>query len=154
MGELAEFLRSTELFGSVDVAALEEPQHPVADYGDEVSGWRAFWNRVNPFSDHIYTPSILLVMIRTLEFSGISYKNLRVKFADIYMYPDLLKFKRPDFHLASEIARAGYDCARTKLLDWLSDHDAVAARRSDIARGIPERAQSAGVAAHAVSEPV
>src|SRR4029077_4794647 len=112
--------------------------HPVADYGDEVSGWQAFWKRVNPFTkNHVFTPSILLVMIRTLEFSGVSYKNLRLKFADIYMYPDLLKFKRTDFQLASGIAKAGYDCARTKLLEWLSDHDAVAARRPDIARGIP-----------------
>jgi hypothetical protein len=70
------------------------------------------------------------------------------------MYPDLLKFKRTDFHRATEIARAGYDCARTKLLEWLADHEAVAARRPDIARAIPERAQSPGATARAVSEAV
>jgi hypothetical protein len=50
-------------------------------------------------------------MIRTLEYSGIAYKNVRLGSADIYVYPDVLEFRRTDFHRAGEIAQAGYDCA-------------------------------------------
>lgn len=85
-------------------------------------------------------PNILLVMIRTLEFSGISYKNLRLKSADLYMYPDVLRFTRTDFHLAEGIANAGYDCARKNLLQWLSNPDARA-RRPDLAGAVFEGAK-------------
>ncbi len=115
----------------VDVSPPHE-LNTVSDYGDEVSGWKAFWRRCNPWSrGYVYTPSILLVMVRTLEYSGISYRNLRVKFADIYMRPDLLKFKRTDFHLVAGIAQAGYDTARTSVLQWLATPGS-ATRRPDL----------------------
>jgi lysophospholipid hydrolase len=115
----------------VDVSPPHE-LNPVRDYGDEVAGWGAFWERWNPFSkSRIYTPNILLVMIRTLEYSGISNKNLRLKSADLYMHPDVLRFTRTDFHLAEGIAKAGYDCARKNLLQWLSSSDGRA-RRPDL----------------------
>jgi predicted acylesterase/phospholipase RssA/CRP-like cAMP-binding protein len=118
----------------VDVSPPHE-LNPVYDYGDRVSGWNAFWRRCNPFANHhIYTPSILLVMIRTLEYTGISYKNVRLKLADIYMHPDLLKFKRTDFHLATGIVQAGYDCAREKILEWIEASDVAVTRRPDLAR--------------------
>ena len=116
----------------IDVSPPHE-LNPVRDYGDEVSGWQAFWRRCKPFSHHrVYTPSILLVMIRTLEFSGVAYKSVRIEYADIYMYPELLKFKRTDFHLAPQIAQAGYDCARAKVLAWLAT-SVTTTRRPDLA---------------------
>lgn len=122
---------------------VSPPHHlqPVYDYGDQVSGWKAFWRRCNPFSRHrVYTPSILLVMIRTLEYTGISYKNVRVELADIYMHPDLLKFKRTDFHLVTEIVEVGYQTARAKVLEWLAASDVAATRRPDLA-GVVARAE-------------
>jgi predicted acylesterase/phospholipase RssA len=105
----------------VTIGVDVSPPHqlkPVRDYGDTLSGWQTFWKRCNPFSKNpLYTPSILLVMIRTLEYSGIAYKNVRLKFADIYMYPEVVRFRRTDFHLAAEIAQAGYDCARMHLTE-------------------------------------
>lgn len=99
----------------VDVAPPHQ-LNPVRDYGDAISGWRTFWARC--FSkNRVYTPSILLVMIRTLEYTGISNQNERLKSADIFMYPDMLRFRRTDFHLADQIEQAGYDCARASLLE-------------------------------------
>jgi predicted acylesterase/phospholipase RssA len=126
-------------FSNEGITVVSPPHElpPIHDYGDNVSGWQAFWQRLNPFSKHnIYTPSILLVMIRTLEYTGISYKGVRLKYADIYMYPEMLKFKRTDFHLASEIIAAGYECARTNLPEWLSQ-PSTAARRPDLAGIVP-----------------
>jgi len=48
------------------------------------------------------------------------------------MYPEMLKFKRTDFHLASEIINAGYECARVNLEEWLCQPSTVA-RRPDLA---------------------
>jgi predicted acylesterase/phospholipase RssA/CRP-like cAMP-binding protein len=115
----------------VDVSPPHE-LHPIHDYGDDVSGWQACWKRLSPFvKKSIYTPSILLVMIRTLEYTGVSYKGSRLKYADLYMYPEMLKFKRTDFHLASRILDAGYDCARNHLVEWLSQ-PSTASRRPDL----------------------
>jgi NTE family protein/lysophospholipid hydrolase len=97
----------------VDVAPPHQ-LNPVRDYGDAVSGWQTFWARCFA-KNRVYTPSILLVMIRTLEYTGISNQNARLKSADIFMYPDMLRFRRTDFHLADQIAQAGYDCARASL---------------------------------------
>jgi len=122
----------------VDVSPPHE-LHSIHDYGDNVSGWKAIWQRLSPFVKHkIYTPSILLVMIRTLEYTGVSYKGSRLKYADMYIYPEMLKFKRSDFHRASEILDAGYECARTNLLEWLAQPGTVA-RRPDLAGTIAGR---------------
>jgi len=64
--------------------------------------------------------------------AGISNKNSRLKFADIYMYPDMLKFKRTDFHLAAKIEQAGFDCARKAVADWMEQSPTAAARRPDL----------------------
>ncbi|MBZ5596440.1 MAG: cyclic nucleotide-binding domain-containing protein [Acidobacteriia bacterium] len=137
----------------VDVSPPHE-LHPVRDYGDDVPGWQAFWKRLNPFSKHrIYTPSILLVMIRTLEYSGISYKSVRLQHADMYMYPELLRFKRTDFHLAPEIVKAGYDCARANVLEWLS-RPGVSKQRPDLADTAAARAASAAASDRLVSEAI
>ena len=115
----------------VDVSPPHE-LHITPDYGDEISGWSAARKRWrNRSTDSSFMPSILLVMIRTLEFTGISYKNDRIKHADIYMYPDLLKFKRTDFHLASGIADAGYECAMASFRQW-RDSQAARLRRPDL----------------------
>ncbi len=122
----------------VDVSPPHE-LHQTDDYGDVVVGWEAFWSRFNPFArKRVYTPSILLVMIRTLEYSGIAYKNHRIEFADIYLYPELLKFKRTDFHLAAQIADAGHDAAKAKVSEWLATSTA-AAKRPDLATPVNER---------------
>jgi len=122
----------------VDVSPPHE-LNVIGDYGDVVSGWQAFWKRFSPFlRQHVYTPSILLVMIRTLEFSGIAYKSVRIQFADIYMYPDLLKFKRTDFHLAQQIAQAGYDAARAKVTEWITHSSVAAAKRPDLTATAPD----------------
>jgi predicted acylesterase/phospholipase RssA len=120
----------------ITVGVDVSPPHPlnaISDYGDTVSGWRAFWRRWNPFSRRdVDMPSILLVMLRTLEFTGISNKSSRLKFADIYMYPDMLRFKRTDFHLAEDMEQAGFDCARKAVAEWMEASEAAAARRPDL----------------------
>ncbi len=104
----------------VDVSPPHELNH-VADYGDELFGWHAIWHRFNPARERrIYRPSILLVLMRTIEFGGIAYRKQKAEVADVYISPELLKFKRNDFHAAAAIADIGYGAAREKLIDWLA----------------------------------
>ena len=61
--------------------------------------------------------------MRLIEFGGISYRLRAAGYADVYISPDVLRFKRNDFQAAREIAEVGYEAARASLEEW-------AARRS------------------------
>jgi len=94
----------------------------VTNYGDEVSGWQAVWNRFNPNrKKRIYRPSMLFVFKRLIEFSGISYRRQKAEMADVCISPDVARFKRDDFHSADELADAGYRAAREVLTKWLGE---------------------------------
>lgn len=106
------------VFG-VDVSPPHEVKPVVDDYGDDISGWQAMWRRFNPTrAKRSYRPSILLVLMRLIEFGGISYRLRAASHADVYISPDVLRFKRNDFHAAAEIADAGYQAAHAALTEW------------------------------------
>jgi len=93
----------------------------VTNYGEDVSGWRAIWHRFNPtIANRSYRPSILLVLMRLIEFGGISYRVRVANDADLYISPDVLRFKRNEFARASEIVEAGYQAAHASLTGWLA----------------------------------
>jgi predicted acylesterase/phospholipase RssA/CRP-like cAMP-binding protein len=116
----------------VDVSPPHE-LNQIHDYGHDVSGWRAIWHRFNPARDkRIYRPSILLVLMRVIEFGGISYRRQKAEMADVYISPDLLRFRRNDFHAAADIAEVGYRASHERLTQWLArDADGRRKRRSD-----------------------
>ena len=108
----------------VSISSLMSPPHElnqIADYGEYVHGCSASWHRFNPTRDRrIYRPSILLVLMRVIEFGGISYRREKAAGADVYISPDVLRFKRNDFHAAEDIEEAGYRASRETLLKWLA----------------------------------
>jgi predicted acylesterase/phospholipase RssA/CRP-like cAMP-binding protein len=126
----------------VDVSPPHEIK-PVVDYGDDISGWQAMWNRFNPTREkRSYRPSILLVLMRLIEFGGISYRLRAASYADVYISPEVLRFKRNDFHVAPEIADAGYAAARASLTEWLAR---TAQEQDQPGSGRPLSAGPAGV---------
>jgi NTE family protein/lysophospholipid hydrolase len=103
----------------VDVSPPHELS-PVVDYGQDVPGWRAMWNRFNPAArTRSYRPNILRVVMRLIEFGGISHRLQTTKHADVFIAPDLLRFKRNDFHAASEMVEVGYNAALEAFGPWL-----------------------------------
>jgi predicted acylesterase/phospholipase RssA len=105
----------------VDVSPPHE-LNVVEDYGENVSGWSAMWRRFNPAREkRIYHPSILLVLMRIIEFGGISYRKQKAALADLYISPDVLGVNRNDFASASKLVQSGYDASRAKLQEWLDN---------------------------------
>ena len=103
----------------VDVSPPHE-LNLVEDYGHDVDGWQVLKSRLSPFArKRTPVPSLMLVLMRTIEFGGLSHKKTTSRVADIYLRPPLLKFKRNDFYSASEIAQVGYDHAREQIEAWL-----------------------------------
>jgi NTE family protein/lysophospholipid hydrolase len=113
------FCRGGTVFG-VDVSPPHE-LNPIQDYGIEMSGWEAFRRRFGRFGRaKTYVPSILLIMMRTIEFGGVSYKKLIADSSDLYLQPPLLQFKRTDFALAPQIVDVSHRYARERIEGWLS----------------------------------
>ena len=111
--------------GGTVIGVDASPPHelnPMADYGNEVDGWRAMNLYFNPFmkKKKVPLPNLMLVLMRTIEFGGLSHKRNTAHIADVYLRPPLLKFKRTDFFAAGEIAQVGYDHAREQLGAWLN----------------------------------
>lgn len=116
----------------VDVSPPHE-LNEVSDYGEDVSGWRAAWHRFHPTPERrVFYPSILLVLMRIIEFGGISYRRQKAEEADVYISPDVLRFPRNDFASASELVDAGYAAASVKLREWLDQ------KRSELAKRRPD----------------
>lgn len=122
----------------VDVSPPHE-LNPIADYGEDVDGWGAIWRRFIA-KKPVYVPSILLIIMRTLEFGGIAFKNSHRKIADVYLLPDLLPFKRTDFHAADQIAQVGYDVTSGEVGEWQATSAKFAARRPDLVKMVAARA--------------
>jgi NTE family protein/lysophospholipid hydrolase len=117
----------------VDVSPPHELDE-VVDYGEDVSGWQAVWRRFSPAGkNRSYPPSILRVLMRSIEFGGISYRREKTALADLYLTPEVRQFNRNDFLRAEEIAEAGYQTSRERLLQWLSSaSETVRDRRPDL----------------------
>jgi predicted acylesterase/phospholipase RssA/CRP-like cAMP-binding protein len=128
--------------GGIVIGVDVSPPHElneVANYGHDVSGWQAAWSRFNPNRQkRSYRPSILLVLMRVIEFGGISYRRTKAEMADLYISPDVLRFKRNDFALFAELGDAGYAAAYPVLKTWLAEgQDTYAGRRPDLFRRTP-----------------
>jgi predicted acylesterase/phospholipase RssA/CRP-like cAMP-binding protein len=109
----------------VDVSPPHE-LNAVSNYGDDLSGWAAFWSRFHPTRERrVYRPSILLVLMRVIEFGGISYRRAKADLADVYISPDVLRFKRNEFHSARAIADVGYAASHKVLGQWLEEEAAA-----------------------------
>ena len=117
----------------IDVSPPHELNH-VANYGEDIPGWRAIWHRFNPTPEkRVYRPSLLLVLMRIIEFGGISYRREKAALADIYIAPDVRQFKRNDFQRAEQIVETGYQASHAALRDWKAAASAAfRARRPDL----------------------
>jgi predicted acylesterase/phospholipase RssA len=92
----------------VDVSPPHELSD-VEDYGYTVSGLQALRSRFGLWgAKKSFMPSIPLILMRTLEFGGISYRMTREGSADLMLQPEMLGFKRTDWHLADEIVAHSY----------------------------------------------
>jgi predicted acylesterase/phospholipase RssA/CRP-like cAMP-binding protein len=99
----------------VDVSPPHELED-VEDYGYTVSGLQALRSRFGLWGARkSFMPSIPLILMRTLEFGGISYRMTREGSADLMLQPEMLGFKRTDWHLADEIVAHSYRHAMEKI---------------------------------------
>ena len=88
---------------AVDVASTPESAK-TEDYGMSLSGGRLLLRKLNPFSSGSYPPSIITVLMKTIDFSSESYRRQVADGADLYLRPPLAGFRFDDFRRAGEMA--------------------------------------------------
>lgn len=102
---------------AVDVASAPESAK-TEDYGMALSGARLLLRKLNPFSVGGYPPSIITVLMKTIDFSSESYRRQVADGADLYLRPPLTGFRFDDFKRAGAMADAAYQHAREAIGEW------------------------------------
>lgn len=102
-----------------DVSA-EVDMGGIPDYGLAVSGWRALRNWLKPRSKRQALPSVLTVLLRTVEFGGTAYEAHHLELADLYLRPPVSGFSVIDHRRGGEMAEVAYRYSRDKIAEWLA----------------------------------
>ncbi|MCI0397956.1 MAG: patatin-like phospholipase domain-containing protein [Chloroflexi bacterium] len=89
----------------------------IPEYGESLSGWRVFWQTLNPFAPPLQLPNIVELTQRAAEIGGIygHKKLLDLELADLYLRPPVEHYDLLGFDLLDEIAGLAYEYARQQL---------------------------------------
>lgn len=84
---------------------------------------------MGPFKRSARIPSIIQIMLRTMEVGSVSRRQALSKSADLYLRPPLQGVKPTDFAEAGEIASLGYRSAKDAVAGWLENPEIPAERK-------------------------
>jgi NTE family protein len=99
---------------AVDVSEQLEFKSNLAE-SYTVSGWKLFWQRLNPFSERPDIPNILDILYRTTTVGGIGIIETAKTEADICLNPPVARFGVFDWRSVDAIIEAGYRDAQRQL---------------------------------------
>ena len=88
------------------------------DFDTGISGWRILFSRLNPFTKSLRAPSMVGVILRTLEINSTRRAKEEEALVDVIIHPDVKKFKMTDYAQWKAIAQTGYDAALAPLTEW------------------------------------
>ncbi len=88
------------------------------DIDTSVSGWRVLLNRLNLFSKRLKTPTLVEILMRTLEVNGVKTSRDQAELADLLILPDTRGFAPTAYHKWKDIAARGYEASIEPLKAW------------------------------------
>ena len=115
MQKLAE---SNRIIG-VDVVPYRERRR-FYDIDTCVSGWRVLLNKINPFSKNLKTPSLVEILMRTLEVNANSSSREQAHLTDLLIQPDTRGYGPDAYDKWKPLAERGYEASIEKLVEWKS----------------------------------
>jgi predicted acylesterase/phospholipase RssA/CRP-like cAMP-binding protein len=113
---MAALCESERIIG-VNISPHQDKKR-VYDFDTGISGWRILFSRLNPFTKSLRAPSMVGVILRTLEINSTRRAKEEEALVDVMIYPDVKKFKTTDYALWEAIAQAGYEAAIAPLTEW------------------------------------
>lgn len=114
--KLAHLCESDRIIG-VNVAPFKEKKRTY-DFETSISGWRILFSRINPFVKPKRAPSLIGVLLRTLEINSVRQAREDEAFVDIMIYPETRGVGMLDFHKYQTVIQAGYEAALEPLRVW------------------------------------
>lgn len=113
---MAHLCESVRIIG-VNVSPHHEKKRNY-DFETDISGWRVFFSRLNPFAKSLRAPSLVGTILRTFEINSISRAKDEEVMVDLMIYPDVRQFKTTAYDQYEAIAQVGYDAALAPLTAW------------------------------------
>lgn len=89
-------------------------------FGDSISGWEILARRANPFSPNDQVPTLIEIMLRTMEVNSLYHRNTAERLADILIEPDVRDVGALDFAAYRTLIDRGYEAGREELARWQS----------------------------------
>lgn len=92
----------------------------VQGFAPELSGWRLFWQRLNPWAQPPDVPGIHSVLVRSTLVASVRARNdnLADQRLSLYLQPAVDRWGILDFKSLDEIAQAGYCGCKEPLRTW------------------------------------
>jgi predicted acylesterase/phospholipase RssA len=100
-----------------DVSAPVDLQ-VTTDFGPYLSGWRLFWQRLNPFVKSPDIPSLGATIMRSSLLSSAQALDTAKAMADIYIYPPVEKYGTLEFTAMEAIVDLGYTYGQKMVQEW------------------------------------
>lgn len=72
------------------------------------SGWQILWNRMNPFMETDWNPSLSEIIYRTITVSSCQLAKKNCEMANLVLTPPLQHFRPMGFNALAEISEVGY----------------------------------------------
>lgn len=113
---MADLCESGRIIG-VNVSPYREKKR-YYDFETNISGWRVFFSRLNPFAKSLRSPSLLGTIMRAVEINSVRRAKDEEALLDVMICPDVQQFKTTAYDQYEEIARVGYEAAMTPLTAW------------------------------------
>ena len=112
-------LAETNRIIGVDVVPYRERRR-VYDIDTSISGWRVLFNKLNPFSRNLKIPSLVEILMRTLEVNGSKASREQAYLTDLLIQPDTRGYGLQAYDKWKPLAQCGYDASIDKLAEWKS----------------------------------
>ncbi len=100
-----------------DVSAPVDLQ-VTTDFGLHLSGWKLFWQRINPFVKTPDIPSLGATIMRSSLLSSAHALDAAKALADIYIYPPVEAYGTLEFPAMEKIVDIGYAYGKKMIEEW------------------------------------
>lgn len=93
------------------------------DFPPDISGFKIFLSRINPFQKRVGTPSILQILERSITVAAVNYgvKIQEKNMAELYLELPVEAAGTLDYEKIEQIANLGYSASIGKIKSWLKD---------------------------------
>jgi predicted acylesterase/phospholipase RssA len=92
-----------------------------ADFGLYLSGWKLFWQRLNPFLLTPDIPSLGATIMRSSLLSSAQALDAAKALADIYIYPPVEQYGTLEFPALEAIVDIGYTYGQKMIEEWRAE---------------------------------